>query len=152
MSEMSSDLYPDIDLKAFTRIKLVAQMVEEDPGWLDDPGCPYNEGVKDFFRKRVVGKAKAVAVEGGEIDLVEETMELYRTLKSFGSQLSDDSKEFLAWVKLASTVQEKLLNMNERAYNVKRQKALEAALFAALEVLPPHERTAFRDKLEEAIK
>lgn len=149
---MSSDLYPQIEPSAFTRIKLVAQMVEDDPTWLDKPECPYSEGMKEFFRGRKGTKTTTVAEIEGDLDLASETLELYRTLKSFGNELNgSDPKEFMAWIKLAASVQEKLLSMEERAMNVKRQKAFEAAVFAALEVLEPHERTAFRDKLEAVV-
>ncbi len=153
---MSSDLYPNIDQAAFTRIKLISQMVEDDPTWLDHPDCPYSESIKDFFRARVA-KTKAsleqVREIEGELDLEAETEQLYRSLRSFGADLKEgDPKEFLAWMKLSVTVTDKLLSLTERTFNVRRQKAFEAAVFAALEVLSPTERTAFRDKLEAAIE
>lgn len=143
---MSSDLFPQIDPAAVARMKLVQQMVDDDPSYLDNPDCPYPEAVKEFFRKRIKMKQA-----DGPIDLEEETGSLYATLKDYGDTLKgEDTKEYMAWIKTLVQVQERLLGLQERAKSVKHVKMFEAAVFAALENLEPHVRTEIIDKLKAA--
>lgn len=143
---MNDAFYPELDPWP---LQVIAQQLEENPLYLEDPECPYPEEVKSLFQIR--GK---VSEDLADIDLEHETLALYQDIKTSRDNFQDDDHaERNSYFRVATSLLEKLLNMRERANNIRQVSRFYEAVLQALErYLEPDQITEFRDTLKEMTK
>jgi hypothetical protein len=146
---------PPIGAETLQRIDLACRLATENPNFLAD--ADYPPPVKDWLRRLVALRHPTAGVAldaAADVELAStevEITELLKHLKSLKNSIGTDANDQLAWVKAGTTLLDKLLTMQERAANVKTVKVFEDTVIGIMEdFLTPEQRTAFRQRLDEA--
>lgn len=123
--------YPSVRDETILGLNVVVQNLEKDPSYLDSPECTYSDTVKDFFRKKIVvgggsnldHNIDLFAKEEGETDLdklKDQIIAVINDLEDFGRKLTiADSTDKMGYFRTKTALIEKLVNMQERIFNVK---------------------------------
>lgn len=137
-----SNFYPNINEGQLKLIQIVIDNMENNPEYLSDPRCPYNEKIKAFFEQRAavtsVGDMFEVADEApiGEYDkLLDKQIEkILNDLENFGNSLSSsDVSEKLQYFKTKTTLIDRLVGMRERVMNLKELNEFRGAILSFMD-------------------
>lgn len=144
---MSNRYYPVIQEN---ELQIVLKLIQSDPGYLDDPMCPYQEDTKALL---AVTQAENDAVEHGEDGLLREIEDLRQQLKDFGKKLDDsDLQEWNTYFRLNASLMEKLVTLKERTLNLQLVRQFTEAVLQIMEdELTPDQRTTIMKRLRDLV-
>jgi len=152
--------YPSLRDETIMTLNVVVQNLAKDPGYLNNPECPYSDTIKKFFSSsRTIGEGKKEEVEDlfalddGEEDLdkIEEQVKaIINDLEDFGRKLSvSDSTDKMGYFRTKTSLVDKLLTMRERVYNIKEINDFKMTLLGFMdEVLTKDQITDFMKRLD----
>lgn len=152
--------YPNIRPETIMSLTAVVGMMEKEPGYLDSPECPYSDDIKNFFRKKIEyggsGKKEVPDIfklEEGESDLdklKEQIQAIINDLEDFGRKLDvSDSTDKMGYFRTKTALIDKLVNMQERVYNIKEVQDFRNTILAFMsEVLTKDQVTQFMQRLD----
>lgn len=152
--------YPRITEDMLMPFQVVMRHLKADPKYLDHSDCPYPAKIKQFLVKKAVDLAeideKSSIFEGNDskFDVIEaESAALYQKLKTFGSNLDEtDVSEQAQYFRVASTLLEKIVSINERASALRNLQQFQSAVLTIVEdTLDPTQRTAVMDRLRSML-
>lgn len=143
--------YPTLDPQVLRTLTLIQKLSDQDPTYLKK--APYPIEIVDFFPKK--SESFTVAVKSDETrDLEEEADILYNDLKALRPSMiggNESSKDSFDYVKAATSLLEKVLNIKERASKIKEIDKFKATVIEFLaDVVTPEQRTLFMDALSRA--
>lgn len=117
--------YPQLRDETVLGFNVVLKNLLEDPEYLDDPSCPYSPMIKTFFEK-VTNLTTLDEVEDlfeGQDDVLvleDQIKRAFNNIDDIGKKMiGNDTAEKMNYYKLKAMLMEKLLNMQERIYNIK---------------------------------
>lgn len=151
--------YPDLSQKLLVPLRVVREQLRLDPGFLDDPTCPYPADVLELL-KHLAPAAQAVSGQflrrsGSKHAILEdELQDLYLEIRDFGKKLSkDDVTEFMSYFRTRTTLLEKLVSLTERAVSVKEAQRFQDIVMGILEdMLSPDQRAEALELLAAALE
>ncbi|KGM36141.1 hypothetical protein [Inquilinus limosus] len=149
------DYYPKLD-----GLNIVLGFVGDDPvGYLEGPNCPYDEVTKAALRGLVTNvNHHPIGVTDAEVeklDIESEAIALYQETKEFRAraQSSGEVGDQAAALRVANSLLEKLLNIRERAHNLKENVAWKKKILQFIEdVLDDEQRIEFDNRLAAEIE
>lgn len=148
---MSDKFYPEIPEGAVWALGIIKQHLIENPTYLSDPDCPYDEDVLKFFAAKEGEQRGETGGEEIHIDDLEgETSRLYKELKTFGDALTKgDTAEKNTYFRLSVSLLEKLLDLKERAVGLKQVTEFTSTVLTIMEdELTPDIRTKIVHRLK----
>lgn len=149
--------YPNIRPETIMSLNAVVGMMEKEPGYLDSPECPYSDDIKKFFRQKIEysgsGKREVPDLFGETDDLdavAGQIKAIINDLEEFGRKLDiSDSTDKMGYFRTKTALIEKLVNMQERVYNIKEVQEFRNTILAFMnEVLTKDQVTAFMQRLD----
>ncbi len=163
---MASDLfYPPLDIKTLQNLEIARQLMAEHPSYFLD--CPY-EGATELLMKKWFDPS---ALRGRKLDaeraedaskpqismeqdkwqyLYQETSDLYKGLKN--EKYASEEGDRVTYYKTMAALQEKLINLQERALGMKQISEHNKLVMNIMEnVLSPTQRNEFMAKLQESL-
>lgn len=151
--------YPSIRDETIMTMKVVVENMKQDPDYLDQRECPYSETVKTFFRDRGEGKEKRGNIEDlfsleeneTDLDKIEDQIKaIINDLEAFGRKLDiSESTDKMGYFRTKTALIEKLLNMQERVYNIKEINDFKMTLIGFMdEILSKDQITDFMTRLD----
>jgi hypothetical protein len=152
--------YPRITDDMLMPFQVVMRHLKADPKYLEHSDCPYSSKIKQFLTKRAVDLAeieeKSSIFDGNDskFDVIEaESAALYQKLKTFGANLNEtDVSEQGQYFRVATSLLEKIVSINERAANLRNTQQFQSAILTVIEdTLDPTQRTAVMDRLRTLI-
>lgn len=157
--------YPTIPVRALAPLRIVQSELAQNPSYLDDPECPYDEPLKEFLRALAatqdapVSRAPDFLGQHGDkwSILQQEANELYTSLKEFSLKITDsDVAERMSYYRTATSLLEKIVSINERAVGLKHIHEFQMTVLSVFErELETGQRTkvvdALRAKIDEGI-
>jgi hypothetical protein len=144
-------IFPDLNHE----LGLALQLLEQDPGLLADPDCPYSADTKAFLEG--LG-AKTEVPDGAPADkwakLERETGRLYDELKDSKDNLSiEDHAERMSYFRTATSLLDKLVGLQERAVGLKAIGTFHQTVLDIMEdILDPGQRTEVMQRLEKVVR
>lgn len=146
---MSDRYFPEIPPDAWWGLEIILRNTVEDPGYLQDEGCPYPSWFREM--SQVVAPVEGDLDLGDDIDLEAESARLFRELRDAKEGFGvTDHAEKMAYFRTSTTLLDKLIAMNERARNVKQvSRFYRAVLDVMEEVLDGDQREQVRGRLKE---
>ncbi len=153
---MTDKFYPEIPEGAVWALGIVKQHLIENPDYLSDPECPYDEDVLKFFgagMPMVTTELIADSEDEEVHDLEGETSRLYTELKAFGVALqAGDTSEKNTYFRLSVSLLEKLLDLKERTIGVKQVTEFTNTVLTIMEdELTPDIRTKIVHRLKSIL-
>ncbi|ASV43957.1 hypothetical protein [Pseudoalteromonas phage KB12-38] len=174
-----SVIYPTFTPKAQDSLILLQQILLKNPDALTSPDCPYPKKLKDALNIILVigatrsdpekvqqllnaqtpnedANAKAEQDEAlldEEINIDKESKRLYNKIKGKMDNLERmETSEQLQLFRTATTLLEKLLNVNERASNIEKFENFKRFIIEAMDrYLTPAQKTEFVDLIDETL-
>ena len=149
--------YPQIRDETIMSLNAVVMNMEKDPGYLESDECPFSDSVKAFFRKKIEVQAGLGAggldlfSEGGDLEAVSAQIKaVINDLEAFGQKLTiADSPDKMGYFRTKTALIEKLVNMQERVYNIKEINDFKSTILAFMnEVLTKDQITDFMQRLD----
>lgn len=150
-------IYPKLDDRTISALAMIRRYLDEDPKFLQNEKCPYSptaiQLLELFFRPKVEVPVKAPPPEVvGEVDLEQEMQLLLNQLKGLGNSLDDTVADQLKYVTTATKLIEKILELKERAANVKAVVDFEKRVIDVLQdICDPNTRSKFMDRIAEIV-
>lgn len=144
-------IFPDLNHE----LGLVMQLLEQDPGLLSDPDCPYSADTKSFLVVLQGPRPETAEMPRDKWDRLErEAQRLYDELKESKDNLTiEDHAERMSYFRTATSLLEKLVGLQERAVGLKAIGAFHQTVMDIMEdVLDPGQRTEVMQRLEKVIK
>ena len=141
--------HPVLDETAIWALQVIATGLANDPGYLE--GAPYPEDVQ-----KLLGGGRGRGREGGideatidGFDVMEEVEALYLDLKSQRADFGvKDAAEKMAYFRVSAALLEKLVNLRERANNVRQIGLFYAEVLDVMgSVLDVGQRERVRERL-----
>lgn len=141
---------PQLDEKMIWTLGVIARGLAGDPSYLE--GSDYPAEIQAMLKPRFIDRpfvASDIDVEA--LDVPSEIEKLFRDLKETREGFAtNDSSEKIAYFRIAVSLLEKLVNLNERANNVRRIGNFHNTVLAVLtEFLEPTVITKVRTRLLE---
>lgn len=140
-----SEYFPPLDSKTLWGLNIIAQQIAEDPDYL--AGSPYLSSDLEVINKMVgnlavaAEKTTAAAVtEDAGLDkwqkLEKESNYLFQQLKEFGDTVkAGDVAERMSYFRTATSLMEKLVNLQERALGLKQMSVFQSTVMEILDTL-----------------
>lgn len=158
---MAQRYYPQINPQA---IRQVLDFCRADPGYIDDPSCPYPLHVKALFKKEeksstkqsenTAPPAKAPDVDFSNLGLEEELRDVYQKLQDYGATLSktpgedDETSAKNTYFRLSVSLLEKIIDLRKDLDYIKNiNQFIEAVVDGLGEVLTTDQRNEFMAQL-----
>lgn len=150
-----SQYYPDITADSLTPFRTLVALLNKDPGLLLRSDCPYEPKTLEFltryFGKPPEEEYDLEALSDPE-NLDHELAKLYAGLIRFQNSDRIDPKERVQWAKAMTGILNKIIEMRERVFNLKKYSNFQTRVMTFLEtVATPDQRTEFVDMLGEFI-
>ena len=145
--------YPPVDER---NLKLALRIYESNPGYLDDPECPYSQDLKDLFR----GTAKvhdftshgpAEIPDGDRLNWM--INELQRQLSAY-SDFIDNNEEATAsdrntYFRISTMLLEKSIEQREKVMNIKQYEVFQTFLLDFMDKeMNVDQRSLFMEKIK----
>ncbi len=143
-------IFPDLN----EQLGLVFDLMKADPGYLDDPDCPYTDETRDFLAKWVEKPAGETLEPKDKWEKLErETQRLYDELKDSKDNLSiEDHAERMSYFRTATSLLDKLVGLQERAVGLRAIGEFHQTVLDIMEeVLDAGQRTEVMNRLKEVI-
>lgn len=144
-------IFPDLNHE----LGLVLQLLEQDPGLLSDPDCPYSADTKEVLASMSVETGVSEEIPADKwAKLERETQRLYDELKDSKDNLSiEDHAERMSYFRTATSLLDKLVGLQERAVGLKAIGTFHQTVLDIMEdVLDPGQRTEVMERLQKVIK
>ena len=150
---MTDKFYPDIPEGAIWALGIIKQHMCENPKYLSDPDCPYDEDVLKFFATSAVSPGEEGETPPEVTNLEGEASRLYSELKTFGTALSTgDAAEKNTYFRLSVSLLEKLIDLKERAVGLKQVTEFTNTVLSIMEdELTPDIRTKIVHRLKSIL-
>lgn len=146
--------YPSITEASLTPFRAVEIQLHSNPGFLDDPACPYPPSTKAMLR-RLTGAEPAAATgtdltDPAEAKLDEEIANLFRTVKrDSDTYTGSDMKDKMSFLKTATDLLSRLIDLQSKRFNIRNMARAQRAFVEVLEeFMTPAQRTEIISKLE----
>ena len=137
---VSKKFYPTIELINIQAVVTSVKLAKSDPEWL--PESEYSSQVVEMIQELAGLMPDTPIGEGaveGDLDLVYETLKLYRDLSNTPK---GDGKDALAYYKTVSIVLGRLLDLTAKAEEISQYRSFKERIFAMFEeVLTPDQIT-----------
>lgn len=150
--------YPSLREETILALNVVVQNLEQDSNYLDNTDCPYSDPIKNFFRKKISVSGSNIVVDvfekaEGETDLDkirEQIVAVINDLEDFGRKLTiADSTDKMGYFRTKTALIEKLVNMQERTFNIKEINDFRNTLLGFMnEVLTKDQVTQLMQRLD----
>lgn len=168
---MSSEAYyPALDLRGVSGVRIALDQLEMDPLWLDRVECPYEPGMVEglrliWMRSRVARKAGPIPVEEPEggapdavwEDLMGEAHAVFQAIRTMREEMNETDEmgvlrvgadARVAYFKMATATMEKLIQVGERAKNIRHVSDFTKRVLDVFDqVLDPEQRTRATEML-----
>ena len=145
---MDEPHYPHLTTSEIVTLQIILEGWSKYPDYFG-PKCPFPAEIKAGFRNFSSSRGSGMS-NFEALDLEDESEQLYRQLKSFGSDFKDVSTaEQMQFYRTATTLMEKLLTLKERAANVKAVEKYYATVVECMEAMDVPERSRFVALLKE---
>lgn len=157
--------YPNLILGDVSKVRIALDQLDADPLWLDRVGCPYDESLVEALRTlwgRVRAKrapkagaeAGEVVVEGGIWDAVTaEAKAIFDDIREMREEMNAETAEpsaRVAFYRMAPAAMEKVIQLGERAQNIKEVSDFKRRVMDVFEqVLEPEQRTRATEILSQ---
>lgn len=144
-------IFPDLNHE----LGLILQLLEQDPGLLADPDCPYSADTMSVLTVMKGGVAEVVETPRDKWEKLErETQRLYDELKDSKDNLSiEDHAERMSYFRTATSLLDKLVGLQERAVGLKAIGTFHQTVLDIMEdILDPGQRTEVMQRLEKVVK
>jgi len=144
-------IFPDLN----DELGLALQLLEQDPGLLNDPECPYSADTRVVLAGLQGGKAEVAETPRDKWEKLErETGRLYDELKDSKDNLSiEDHAERMSYFRTATSLLDKLVGLQERAVGLKAIGTFHQTVLDIMEdILDPGQRTDVMQRLEKVVK
>jgi len=150
---MDDRYFPPIPPAVVAHLATIRMLADEDPGYFEDPNCPYDEELVALFVKEPEPQVDIGPGERWDGDFDAEAERLYTELRSFGQSLdSADTAEKNTYFRLSVSLIEKLVELKERAVGVKKVREFTDTVLQIMEdELSPDQRTAIMKRLREIL-
>lgn len=154
--------YPPLPASLTTQLEAVAIFLEQEPGYLLNPACPYPEKLKGLLR-RMVGPAQ-VQESGGVFDpgqdggaqldsFMEEVQATINSMKTLAKDMegpSIDISDKMTFLKNYAPLLERFLGMKEKAQGLKQMYDFQQVVIRTMEeVLDKDGRLDFKQRLKQ---
>lgn len=151
--------YPDLSQKLLVPLRVVREQLRLDPGYLDDPACPYHTDVLELL-KHLAPAAPEVSGQflrrsGSKHEILEdEAQQLYLEIRDFGQKLKvDDVTERMSYYRTRTALLEKLISLTERAASMGEIQRFQDVVMGILEdMLSPDQRAEALERLATALE
>lgn len=151
--------YPTVKDETILSLNVVVQNLEKDPNYLENTDCPYSDTVKAFFKRKIEHNGSSnIAIdlfekEEGETDLdklKEQIQAVINDLEDFGRKLTvSESTDKMGYFRTKTALIEKLVNMQERTFNIKEINDFRNILLGFMnEVLTKDQVTTLMQRLD----
>lgn len=160
--------YPNLILGEVSKVRIALDQLDADPLWLDRDGCPFDEalilalrGLWGRVRAKRAPKAEVEekGAEGGMAwdDVTAEARALFEDIREMrtemnggmGDEASDPSAR-VAYYRMAATTLEKVVQLGERAQNIKEVSDFKRRVLDVFDqVLEPEQRTRATELLAQ---
>lgn len=153
------DYYPNLSSAQTTAVRVALDQLELDPLWLDRPACPYDEATVEGMRAlwSRVRAAVSAKPERGEVQLEGDAWEtlgveannILRDLIDMRDDIQGaEASDKLAYFKAAAALMERMVQLGERANNIKHVSDFTRRVMDVFEqVLSPEQRTRATEML-----
>lgn len=137
---------PPLDDKSHWFLQIIIRGLASDPQYLD--AADYPEEIKNFLTSRM-SQARLTEADLEDLDMPAEVLTLYTDLKNQRMSFpANDAAEKMAYFRVATTLLEKLINLMERAKNIRQVSQFYALVLSQMEeFLEPAQITKFRARL-----
>lgn len=157
-------IYPSLPPTLGLNLEAIRQQLDFDPGFLQDPKCPYPDQLKTFLRRLVtpsrtgqIDTADVIFKEGDTIDeeadsLIVEVKAALNSMKRLQRDLdaSDDVSERLTFLKNYSSLMDRYLGLQEKAHGLKQMYEFQRLVVETMEqVLDKDARLDFKERLKK---
>lgn len=155
-----SDFYPPLPERAAWAVDIILQNMAQDPEYL--AYSPYSREELAILERLTGGAAARRAADADEIEVVgegkwarleSESNKLFKSLTEFSSKLNErDNAEQMAYFRTATSLLDKIVNIQERAANLKQISMFHDTVLRVMEdVLDAGQRTEVMTQLKKAI-
>ena len=150
--------YPELSEDSVLSIKLVMQMLEKDPEYLDAKECQYSPTVKEFLRGVAAPKGMLEIpdlFEGGMNDepevLDRQIQKILNRMDAMEGELGGfEPNERMTFFKTRTAMLEKLISLREKVTNIREMMDFQAIVLATLEeVSSPEQIKTFMERLNK---
>lgn len=152
---MTKHYYPPLDER---NINLVVQLVQEIEGYLNDPDCPYGEGIKQLFNNNNPSKYFDNLDSTNGIDLNDDSALadqlniLYSRMQEYWTEVkhSDKSQDKNSYFRTSTALIEKLIDLKERASRIQQANSFTSEMIRIMdEIMTPDQRNEVKLRLEK---
>lgn len=151
---MTKNKYPELTFDTVFNVYSVGQNIKREPNYLNE--SPYPEMVrktlKAIFSEPASTTQNLVQISTADLNIKQETEFLYLETKSLLNAKTLDEKDKAAIVKTATSQMEKLINLIEKAHNLKYMHDFEAKVLRILQKVAPEVREEFLEEIERLEK
>lgn len=143
-----SFFYPELDTSTLKNVEIVRQLVQKHPSYfLESPyGSEAETLLTKWFKRARSDTDGGVEAERSFDGLIAELEFIFSDLKT--ARPPDSSEEKIAYIKTSTLVLERIVGLQERAFNVKQVSDFQRAVMQIMdEVMTPTQRTVIMDKM-----
>ncbi|GFD70955.1 hypothetical protein KUL113_03750 [Tenacibaculum sp. KUL113] len=154
---MSERYYPELTPALFTTLNTWKKLVQDDPTYLDDESCPYEQNEIELLHFMFATPDAGTQIaptnyeDPDEIpDFEKEALRLYRDMKDFKSKLStSDTSEMASTFRTMVSLMEKILDVQERASGIKQFGGFKTFILDSMErYLSPQQKSEFIEEMK----
>lgn len=154
-------MYPAITSADLVGIRVAIAKIADQPGWLDEPACPYPQDVKNFLRS--ITRSDDPEVDDAELAQLfadgedrfdamgREIERLYNGLAKLKVKATDSGEQVQIY-KAQVTLLEKLLSMQEKTLGLKDMADFKRAVTNILDGMDRDHRTDFLARLDAKLE
>lgn len=150
--------YPEITASKLLPFRIVIDALTEDPGYLDDPDCPYSPDVRDFLKRFIAADLPLAVPAATRVQSVDdlinisgsEIVKLYNdvtTVETGGDKLTPSEK--LQLFKTRQTLLDRIVTLGERSAGLKQVNVFRKLL---LDFIDDNFTASQREALMEQIR
>lgn len=155
--------YPPLPASLLTQLEAVAIFLEQEPGYLLKPECPYPDKLKGLLR-RLVGPAEVQAGGGGVFDpgqdpgeqldsFMAEVQSTINSMKALAEDMQSqtvDISDKMTFLKNYAPLLERFLSMKEKSAGLKQMFEFQQVVTRTMEeVLDKDQRLDFKQRLKQ---
>lgn len=144
-------IFPDLN----NELGLALQLLQQDPGLLADPECPYSADTVSVLVGLQGSDEPVAETPRDKWDKLErETQHLYDDLKDSKDNLTvEDHAERMSYFRTATSLLDKLVGLQERAVGLKAIGTFHQTVLDIMEdILDPGQRTEVMQRLEKVVR
>ncbi len=137
--------YPRLDEASVFGVEVLLKLLDENPKHLNDPSCPYTEDIRQLLLRLHTSRQSAFEIK----DLQDEAENLFSQLKKLGESIATtEVKERVAYMRVATSLFDKLITLKERSAGIKAASDFKKTMLDVIDsVMTPEQRTVLMDRL-----